>query len=234
MEESHIDDLLSSGRLTLEPDLKAAVANADIVQEQGPEDPSFKQNLWRLAEVNASSSCLFWSSTSGIPATVQSQDMTSKTRVLVVHPYNPPHVMPLIEIVPSPSTCPSVVSRTVEFWKTLGRSPVVLKKEITGFVANRLAFALLREAIHIVNEGVVDVAELDQVVEASMGPRWAKAGPFKSYAAGGGERGFEGFMEKIGKTIQSCWDDIGTVNLGENWEREVYRQTKAAYGVHED
>lgn len=138
--------------------------------------------------------------------------------------------MPLIEIVPSPTTCPQVVAATVEFWKTLGRSPVVLKKEITGFVANRLAFALLREAIHIVNEGVVDVAELDRVVESSMGLRWAKAGPFKSYAAGGGDEGFEGFMRKIGKTVQSCWSDLGTVNFGQGWEKEVYKQTEAVYG----
>jgi 3-hydroxyacyl-CoA dehydrogenase len=138
--------------------------------------------------------------------------------------------MPLIEIVPSPSTSPLVISQTLEFWKSLGRSPIVLKKEITGFVANRLAFALLREAIHIVNEGVVDATELDQVVESSLGLRWARAGPFKSYAAGGGPNGFEGFMEKIGLTVQDCWNDMGKVNVGEEWEQTIFRQTKAAYG----
>jgi 3-hydroxyacyl-CoA dehydrogenase len=139
--------------------------------------------------------------------------------------------MPLIEIVPSPSTSDFVISQTLEFWNNLGRTPIVLKKEVTGFVANRLAFALLREAIHLIKEGVVDVTELDRVVESSMGLRWAKAGPFKSYAAGGGEAGFEGLMQKIGATVQACWDDTGKINMGEGWEKEVFEQTEAAYGV---
>jgi 3-hydroxyacyl-CoA dehydrogenase len=225
-----INTFLSSGRLVLEPELGSAVATADIVQEQGPENLEFKQSIWCKVEAHASPSCLFWSSTSGIPASAQSAQMTSQSRVVVVHPYNPPHVMPLIEIVPSSLTSPLVVSQTLEFWKRLGRSPIVLKKEITGFVANRLAFALLREAIHIVNEGVLDVTELDQVVESSLGLRWARAGPFKSYAAGGGPKGFEGFMEKIGGTVQDCWNDLGEVNVGEEWEKTVFEQTKAAYG----
>jgi 3-hydroxyacyl-CoA dehydrogenase len=148
----------------------------------------------------------------------------------VVHPYNPPHVMPLIELVPSPATDPAVVARTEKYWKGLGREPVVMGKEATGFVANRLAFVLLREAIHLVNEGVVSVPDLDRVVESSMGPRWAVAGPFKSYHMGGGAGGLEGFMKNIGGTVQACWDDAGRENVGDGWEKEVFRQTKEAYG----
>lgn len=220
---------ISSGHLVLQPDLPKAVATADIIQEQGPENVDFKQNLWPLAEKHAQPNCLFWSSTSGITATVQSEKMTDKSRLVIVHPYNPPHVMPLIEVVPSASTSQEVIQETLEFWRSLGRTPAVVKKEITGFVANRLAFALLREACHLVNEGVVDVADLDQIVEASMGPRWAKAGPFKSYARGGGENGFHGFMNNIGGTIQACWDDLGQVNVGEEWQAKVSQQVDEAY-----
>lgn len=138
--------------------------------------------------------------------------------------------MPLLEIVPSPSTNAEVVRRTVDYWEKLGRKPIVLKKETIGFVANRLAFGVLREAIHLVKEGVVTVAELDAIVEASMGPRWAVAGPFKSYAAGGGEGGFEAFMEKIGASVQACWGDAGRENVGDGWEGEVFKQTREAYG----
>lgn len=157
--------------------------------------------------------------------------MRDPGRLVVVHPYNPPHVMPLLEIVPSAATWPEVVTRTVAFWRGIGREPVVLRKECTGFVANRLAFALLREAIHLVQEGVASVADVDAVVQGSMGPRWAVAGPFKSYHAGGGRGGLRGFFENIGVTVQGCWDDAGRVEVGGGWEEEVFRQTEEAYGV---
>ena len=124
---------------------------------------------------------------------------------------------------------------TLEFWRKRGREPVVVHKECTGFVANRLAFALLREAIHLVDEGIVSVEEVDTIVQASMGPRWAVAGPFKSYHAGGGEGGLEGFFANIGGTVQSCWkaSERGAPNAGrgEGWEARVFAQAKETYGV---
>lgn len=139
--------------------------------------------------------------------------------------------MPLLELVPSALTSSSVIERTQAFWRERGRVPIHIKKETTGFVANRLAFALLREAIHLVKEGVVDVAELDSIVETSMGPRWAVAGPFKSYHAGGGPAGLEGFFKNIGGTVQGCWDDAGKVNVGGRWEEDVFRQARETYGI---
>ena len=139
--------------------------------------------------------------------------------------------MPLLEIVPSPVTQPDVIARTVDFWKQRGREPVVINKEIPGFVANRLAFALLREAIHLVSTGVASTKDIDTIVQNSMGPRWAVAGPFKSYHAGGGEGGLEGFFQNIGGTVQDCWADSGNMNVGDGWEEEVFRQTREAYGI---
>lgn len=139
--------------------------------------------------------------------------------------------MPLLEIVPSPTTDPSVIDRTLSFWKKYkDRTPIVVKKETTGFIANRLAFALLREAIHLVNEGVASVQDIDDLMTSSMGPRWAVAGIFKSYHAGGGEGGLEGFFKNIGGTVQGCWEDGGRVNVGEGWEKEVFRQAREGYG----
>jgi 3-hydroxyacyl-CoA dehydrogenase len=210
--------------------LPAAVQNATIVQESGPENAPFKTNLWAEVERYAPKDALFWSSTSGIPASQQSSKMTDPSRVLVVHPYNPPHIMPLLELVPSPSTAPEVIQRTKLFWEERGRTPIVLKKEVTGFVANRLAFALLREAIHLVDQGVVSVPELDEIVQSSMGPRWAVAGPFKSYHAGGGAGGLEAFFENIGGTVQGCWDELGTPSVGDGWEEKIFQEAKEAYG----
>ncbi|KAF1985762.1 NAD(P)-binding protein [Aulographum hederae CBS 113979] len=216
--------------INLTSDLPSAVKNATIVQEQGPENLAFKSKIWETIEAHAPKDALLWSSTSGIVASAQNVNMKDKTRLLVVHPYNPPHIMPLLELVPSPQTSQAVIDQTLKFWRDRGREPVVIKKECTGFVANRLAFALLRESIHLVNEGVVTAEELDTVVETSMGPRWAVAGPFKSYHAGGGARGLRGFFENIGGTVQGCWDDGGKVNVGEGWEDALFEQAEEAYG----
>lgn len=171
--------------------------------------------------------------------------MQEPARLLIVHPFNPPHIMPVLEIVPprnGAGDSKQYIDRTVEYWKTMNRSPVVLQEEITGFVANRLSFALFREAIHLVNSGVVSAAEVDRIVEESMGPRWAVKGPFWSYHAGGGrEKGLKGFLEKIGDTVQACWDDAGTPSLQRDadggvppWENALCEQVENAYGKLED
>ena len=209
--------------------LNTAVEDAHIIQESGPENLDFKKKLWAEVEKHAPENALLWSSTSGIPASQQAEDMKDKSRLLVVHPYNPPHIMPLLELVPSPDTLEEVIKRTQEFWINRGRVPIHIKKEMTGFVANRLAFALLREAIHLVHEGVVSVGELDAIVESSMGPRWAVAGPFKSYHAGGGPAGLEGFFKNIGGTVQECWSDAGKLNVGDGWEEKIFKQAKETY-----
>ncbi|KAF2640272.1 NAD(P)-binding protein [Massarina eburnea CBS 473.64] len=220
-------------KIQIATSLKEAVSNAHIIQESGPENLQIKRELWVRVEKYAPKNALLWSSTSGIPASQQAQDMTDKTRLLVVHPYNPPHIMPLLELVPSPSTSDQVIQRTQDFWKARGRVPIHIKSETTGFVANRLAFALLREAIHLVDAGVVSVSEVDKIVESSMGPRWAVAGPFRSYHAGGGSAGLEGFFKNIGGTVQECWDDAGRVNAGkdEGWEEKVFKEAREVYGV---
>ncbi|KAF2240862.1 NAD(P)-binding protein [Trematosphaeria pertusa] len=221
----------SLSQIKIAHSLPSAVSTAHIIQESGPESLPLKQSLWADVERHAPQDALLWSSTSGLPASQQAQHMRDKTRLLVVHPFNPPHIMPLLELVPSPSTSPSVIQRTQAFWTSRGRVPIQLKRETTGFVANRLAFALLREAVHLVEQGVVGVQELDRIVESSMGPRWAVAGPFKSYHAGGGSTGLEGFFANIGGTVQACWDEAGRVNVGDGWEEGVFRQAKECYGT---
>lgn len=212
--------------------LADAVKDATIVQEQGPENLPFKTSIWSEIEKQVRPDALLWSSTSGVPASAQGASLKPSTRerLVVVHPYNPPHVMPLLEVVPSPSTSQNTIDRTLSFWRSRGRQPVVIHKETRGFVANRLAFALLREAIHLVKEGVVSVEECDAIVTSSMGPRWAVWGPFKAYHAGGGEGGLEAFFGNIGGTVQECWDDAGTVNVGDGWEDDVFRQCEQTFG----
>ncbi|KAJ4991480.1 3-hydroxyacyl-CoA dehydrogenase [Stagonosporopsis vannaccii] len=229
-EEQDKSTLPSFSDIRIAKSLEEAVKEAAVVQESGPEKAPFKINLWAEVEKHAPKDALLWSSTSGIPASQQTSKMKDLSRVLVVHPYNPPHIMPLLELVPSPETSEDVVKRTQEFWRARGRVPIHIKKESTGFVANRLAFALLREAVHLVDQGVVSVEELDQIVQTSMGPRWAVAGPFKSYHAGGGSAGLEGFFKNIGGTVQDCWTESGTPNVGDGWEEKIFKEAQEAYG----
>lgn len=212
--------------------LPDALKDATIIQEQGPENLPFKRSIWSEVDKYARPDALLWTSTSGIPASAQGESLKPSTRerLVVVHPYNPPHILPLLEVVPSPSTSQDTLDRTLSFWRSRGRQPVVIHKEIRGFIANRLAFALLREAIHLVKEGVVSVEDCDTIVTSSMGPRWAIWGPFKAYQAGGGEGGMKALFDNIGGTVQECWDDAGAVNVGEGWEDDVFRQCEQAYG----
>ncbi|KAF9893752.1 hypothetical protein FE257_009922 [Aspergillus nanangensis] len=233
---SVISSLVSSGRLNIHKTLETACASATIVQEQGPENLPFKQSLWAKVESLAPVTAHFWTSTSGIAASAQQQDMHDKTRLLVVHPFNPPHIMPLLEIVPSPTTSPSRVEFAREYFSLPGsrHRPVVLQKEIPGFVGNRLAFALLREACYLVQEDVVSAKDLDTILMASLGPRWAGNGVFESYQQGGGEGGIQAFLQKLGGTMQEVWDGLGKVNVlgdeGTQWKDKVISQTNDAYG----
>lgn len=235
-----VDALLSSGRLTVCSTLDEACDGATIVQEQGPEKSAFKQSIWPKVEQLVGPSTHLWSSTSGIPASTQSRDMQDKSRLLVVHPFNPPHILPLIEIVPAPATRTEEVNFVCDFFTNLGSGhrPIVIHKEVPGFVGNRLAFALLREASSLVGEGVVSAEDLDTLVESSIGPRWAVQGPFKSYNLGGSTAGIAGFLANLSGTIQDIWDDQKPVNFSQpgdgtarqGWEEKVLQQTDQAYG----
>jgi len=224
-------------RLAFASDIDEAVKSATIVQEQGPENLEFKRSLWPEIEKHVPKDALLWSSTSGIAASQQAEGMRDQRRLCVVHPFNPPHIMPLLEVVPSPQTSQDVIDRTLEYWRGRGRAPVVLRKECPGFVANRLAYALFREACSLVAQGVASVEDIDEIVQASMGPRWSVAGPFKSYHAGGGEGGLKSFMDKIGGSIRESWEasehDVKQydISMGQAWQKDICQRTEDAYGV---
>lgn len=248
---AHIEGLKASGRITLCSSLEDACKGAAIIQEQGPEKIEFKKETWARAVKSAPKEANLWSSTSGILASRQIEELgdEDKRRLVIVHPYNPPHLTPLIEIVPSPYSDPSRVKFARDYFANLnaGYSPVVINKEITGFVGNRLAFALFREACHLVANDILSVKDLDAIMEASHGPRWAVAGPFKLWNLGGGAGGIGSFLSNLGTTIEELWEDAGTITLKKSnmepntekyttedayrgWIDKVIRQTDEAYG----
>jgi ketoreductase RED1 len=201
------------GRIEVAPDLEAAVAGAGVVQENGPERIDLKRELFARMEAVAPGDALILSSTSGLMPTDLARDMTTPGRLLVGHPFNPPHVLPLVEIVPGERTEQWAVDAAVEFYRGLGKQPVVLHKEMPGFVANRLQSAIFKECVHLVLEGVVDVAELDQVVTESLGVRWSTQGPFQSMHLGGGPGGLRHLFEHLGPGMARRWKSLGQPEL---------------------
>ncbi|MDX8149323.1 3-hydroxyacyl-CoA dehydrogenase NAD-binding domain-containing protein [Lentzea sp. BCCO 10_0061] len=184
-----------------------AVRDADFVQENGPENLEFKKTLFAELVREAPQHALLLSSSSAIPSTAFTEGIDG-SRVLIGHPFNPPHVIPLVEVVPGQQTSEESVTRAVEFYRSLGRTPVVERKEIPGFVGNRLQAALSREAAYLVEQGVVTPADLDAVVTNSLGLRWATVGPFLGAHLGGGPGGYRHLATHIGKSMRGL--ELGT------------------------
>jgi ketoreductase RED1 len=154
--------------------------------------------LFSRIERAAPADALLLSSTSGIRATDIAGALQQPGRLVLGHPFNPPHLVPLVEVVRGEQTDPEAVRRAVDFYTALGKKPRVLRKEVPGFVANRLQSALFREAINLFVQGVVTEEELDEIVTSSIGLRWAVAGPFRSFHLGGGPGGLPAFLQHLG------------------------------------
>ena len=160
--------------------LEDALAGADYVQESAPERVEIKTELYRRLDALASPGTILASSTSGLPASAFTEGLAHRGRCLVVHPINPPHLIPLVEIVPAPWTDPQVVDRATALMRRVGQSPIRLRREINGFVVNRLQSALLGEAFRLVEDGIVDADEVDRAVSDGLGLRWCFMGPFQT------------------------------------------------------
>lgn len=217
-------------RLRFASELEAAVEGVDVVQENGPENMAFKRDLWARVEKAAGPDTLLLSSTSGMRATAMAKQMTDASRLLVGHPFNPPHLVPLVEVVPGEQTDPAVVEEAVEFYRALGKRPLVLRKEVPGFVANRLQSALFQECVHLVAEGVVSMADLDAVVTSSIGLRWAAAGPFLTFHLGGGQGGLPHFLTHLGPGMEGMWGILGHPRLDEPTVELLSEEVDRAYG----
>ncbi|MFD7438347.1 3-hydroxyacyl-CoA dehydrogenase NAD-binding domain-containing protein [Streptomyces sp. NPDC059861] len=189
-------------RVRLAADITEAVRDADIVQENGPERVEFKKELFARLVRETPGHALLLSSSSAIPATAFTTELEDAGRILVGHPFNPPHLLPLVEVVPGERTTEEAVQRAVDFYTAVGRTPVVERREIPGFVGNRLQSALSREAVYLVQQGVVTPDDLDTVVTHSLGIRWATVGPFLGSHLGGGPGGYRHMSAHIGQSMR--------------------------------
>ena len=215
----HVDRALSQlrelghrgqGRLLFETDLPKALEGADFVQENAPEREDLKRRL--LAEIDRllPLDVIVASSTSALMRSAIVQDCANKGRFIVAHPFNPPHLVPLVEIVGDDE---AVIGRARAFYAGLGRRPVVLRREMPGHIANRLASALYREAVYLVEQGVADVADIDAAISDGPGLRWAIMGPHMTYHLGGGQGGIAHYLSHLGPSQMKRWASLGEPSL---------------------
>jgi len=216
--------------LSFEADLEKAVKDADFVQENGPEDVAFKQDLYAKLDKWVKPTALLLSSSSSITATIFTEKMVRPERALIGHPFNPPHLIPLVEVVPGKNTSHVATLGAMNFYRSLGKRPVLIQKEIAGFVANRLQAALMRESVHLVKEGVINMEGLDLIVSSSIGLRWAAAGPFKTFTLGGGTGGFPHFLKHLGPMLEKLMMDIGEAHFDAETTKVLLEQYGDSYG----
>ena len=199
----------SRDRLTFTLDLKKAVSRADFVQENGPERPDFKIKLFADIDAATPTDSIIASSSSGITMSVMQSACAHPERCVIGHPFNPPHMVPLVEIVGGAKTSPEAIRRAIEFYASIGKKPIHLRKEVVGHVANRLQAAIYREVVNLIHLGVVDVADADTAVCWGPGLRWGVMGPSMLFHLGGGEGGIQHFMDHLSGPVASWWKDLG-------------------------
>jgi len=172
------DPAAAAARIETMPDLDAALAGVDWVQENLPETAEVKREVFALLDRHAPREAVLASSTSAIPASQFTEPLAGRARCLVAHPVNPPHLVPVVELCGAPWTAPEVMERARRVYADVGQVPIVVRREIDGFILNRLQGALLSEAMRLVGEGYVSPDDLDKTVRDGLGLRWSFIGPF--------------------------------------------------------
>ncbi len=191
----------------------AAVEGAEFVQESGPEREDVKIRLFAEIDAAAPKDAIIASSSSGLPISRIAAECRHPERCVIGHPFNPPHLIPLVEVVGGDKTAPQAIAAAMAFYRELGKHPIHIRKEMPGHVANRLQAALWREAVHLVAEGVVSVADADAAIAHGPGLRWALMGPHLTFHLAGGDGGMSHFMAHLAPAVQSWMDDLGTTPL---------------------
>lgn len=198
------------GLATYTRSLEEAVAGVRFIQESVLENYQVKQSVLAQVDKYAPADAVFASSTSGLLISEIAKNSKRPDRCLGAHPYNPPHLIPLVEISKGQKTSDAAVARAFDFYKSLGKEPIVLRKEALGFIANRLSMALYREAVDLVIRGVCSVEDVDKAVNFGPGLRYALMGPNLIYQLGGGQHGIEGLLKHVENSVELWWEDMAT------------------------
>jgi len=203
----------SPDRLKFTSDLGSALADADFVQENAPERPELKVKLFADIDDATPPESIIASSSSGITMSVMQAECRRPERTVIGHPFNPPHIIPLVEVVGGVKTAPETIQDAMVFYASIGKKPIHLKKELPGHVANRLQSALYREVVYLISQGVLDVADADDAVSWGPGLRWGVMGPNLLWHLGGGEGGIQHFMDHLMPRMAAGWPGLGNPEL---------------------
>ena len=204
----------SPERLRWEPGIEEAVRAADFVQESGPERADLKAAIYRRMDAATPAHVVIASSSSFMmPSVLQAPCHAHPERVLLGHPFNPPHLIPLVEVCGGERTDPAAVETALRFYADIGKKPIRLKREITGHVSNRLQAALWQEAMHLLEQGVADLADIDAAISHGPGLRWALLGPFMNLHLSGGAGGMRYMLDHLGPSIAGMWREQGQVEM---------------------
>jgi carnitine 3-dehydrogenase len=200
--------LPAEGTLTFVATPEQAATDVDFVQESAPERLELKQDLLRRASAAAGPHVVFGSSTSGLLPTLLQDGMTHPQRLVVGHPFNPVYLLPLVEVCGGQQTSTEAADRAAAVYESIGMRPLRLRKEIDGFVADRLMEALWREALWLVNDGIATADEIDDAIRFGAGLRWSFMGTFLVYRIAGGEAGMRHFMAQFGPALKWPWTKL--------------------------
>jgi carnitine 3-dehydrogenase len=200
-------------RLRVEPHLEKALAAAEFVQESAPEELELKVKLLAEIDAVAPQGIVISSSTSGYGMSEMQVACAHPERTVVGHPFNPPYLIPLVEVVGGTRTAPEVVAWTSDFYRHVGKSVITLDREVPGFIANRLQEALWREALHMVAEGEATVEQIDLSITDGPGLRWPVQGPMLTFHLAGGQGGMAHMLDHFGPSLKSPWTRLIAADL---------------------
>jgi carnitine 3-dehydrogenase len=231
--ELGLDDAADRSRLRVAGSVAEACDGAGFVQESAPEDLELKRGL--LAELVAATGddVVVASSTSGFPMgdmAPTEPDGPDPSRLVVGHPFNPPYLIPLVEVVGGPGTDPAVTRRAAEFYRSTGKSVIEMDRELPGFVANRLQEALWREALHMVANGEATVEQIDAAITEGPGLRWPVHGPCLTFHLAGGEGGMAHMLDHFGPSLKAPWTRLEAPELTGELRDAVVAGTTAEAG----
>ncbi len=213
MQKLGVSDGASIDRLTCCATLQDAVHGVQFVQESGPERLAFKQDVFAALDTATDPTAILASSTSTLRVSEFQNVCSHPDRVVLGHPFNPPHLIPLVEVAGGLATSSSAIDAAISFYAACGKRPIRLQREIRGHIANRLQAALWQEAFHLVSSGVATVSDIDDAIAHGPGLRWALLGPFLNMHLSGGSGGLAHVLAHLGPAMEAIWDDLGKASL---------------------
>ena len=206
--------------------LEEAVKDVDLIQENAPENENLKTKIIKEISLYAKKTSIISSSSSGLLPTKIQAKCINPQRVIIAHPFNPVYLLPLVEIVPGKKTDLKIIIKAEKFYSNIGMKTLVLKKELPGYLSDRLQESMWRESLHIINEGYASTQDLDDAIIYGPGLRWSLMGTFLTFHLAGGEMGMKHMLEQFGPALKLPWTKLKAPKLTESLKNKIIQGTK--------